>query len=75
MNATLQITLREVYGQIKAYPVCDQARRIAALAGTKTLTLDAIRIAQEMGFQLQYVDRFGAAENWNYEAFRLRLAA
>jgi hypothetical protein len=75
MNTTLKITLKEVYGQTKAYPACEQSEWIAKLAGTKTLTLEALRIAKDMGFTLQYVDRFGATENWTFHTLALRLAA
>ncbi len=75
MQAQLHVTLREVYGLVKAYPACPQAERLAKLAGTKTLTVAALRLAKEMGFELIYVDRFGAREAWTPEAFALRIAA
>jgi hypothetical protein len=74
MTTTLQITLREVYGAVKAYPVCSQAQELANMLGTKTLTLRALEGAERLGFELRYVDRFGASEKWNAEAFRLRIA-
>lgn len=43
---------REVYGVAKFYPVNDNARMIAELAGTKTLTPAAMALAQRLGFSL-----------------------
>ena len=40
---------RSVYGQTLIYPVCEQAKRFAKLAGTKTLTSAQLRIIREMG--------------------------
>lgn len=36
----MQITLQlcNIYGQTKAYPMCDKAKIFAKIAGTKTLT-------------------------------------
>jgi hypothetical protein len=65
METRIERTLREVYGTVKAYPVNEQAKRLAALAGTKTLTADTLRTARDMGFDLVYVDRFGAVESWS----------
>ena len=38
MDNRIVIRLREVYGQVKAYPASSQAERLAAMVGTKTLT-------------------------------------
>jgi hypothetical protein len=60
MQTIIAVTLKDVYGQTKAYPANDQASRLAALVGTKTLTVETLRQAQAMGFALTYVDRFGS---------------
>lgn len=62
MQATIQVTVKDVYGQELVYPVCDQAKRLAALVGTKTLTTVTLRQWVAMGGQLQYVGRFGNGE-------------
>lgn len=62
METVITVTLREVYGQVKAYPANEQAQRLADLVGTKTLTIDTLRGAARMGFRFQYVDRFSAQE-------------
>ena len=61
MQTTLQITIKSVYGRETIYPVCDQAKRLAALVGTKTLTQQTIRDAMGMGFKVEYVDAYRAA--------------
>lgn len=74
MNNSIEITLKDVYGAIKAYPHNDQARRLADMVNTKTLTLQTLLQAKAMGFNLVYVDRFGACEDWSGEALRIRLS-
>lgn len=74
MNTKIEVTLKDVYGAIKAYPHNDQAKRLAGMVGTKTLTVSTLRDAKAMGFDLIYVDRFGAHENWTVEGFALRLS-
>ena len=51
MNITIKV--REVYGQWRAYPVCEKAKALARLAGTKTLTEEAIKEAKLLGFSIQ----------------------
>lgn len=63
MDSVLQITIRDVYGRETIYPHNEQAKRLAALVGTKTLTQQTLRDAVRMGFRLQYVDRFGAGSH------------
>jgi hypothetical protein len=58
MNATLQITIKSVYGRETIYPVNEQAKKLAALVGTKTLTQQTIRDAMGMGFKIEYVDAY-----------------
>ena len=59
MEHTLEIILREVYGKITAYPVNEQARKLAAMMGTKTLTPGACRDAMGMGFKFIRRDSYG----------------
>lgn len=58
MNATIQICIKSIYGRETIYPVCPIAKGMAALAGTKTLTQESIRIIVGMGFKVQYVDAY-----------------
>ncbi len=60
MNTTLQVTIKNVYGNEMIYSVCDQAKRLASLIGAKTFTNATMRAAMEMGFHFEYVDHFRA---------------
>ncbi len=61
MQTEIQITIKSVYGETKAYPANDQARRLAGMVGTKTLTPSILEQARTMGFRIVEVDRFGQA--------------
>jgi hypothetical protein len=50
MNITVEI--REVYGQSKIYPVCDEAKIFADIAGTTTLLPRDIQRIQMLGFEV-----------------------
>lgn len=47
MQATVRI--KNVYGNETIYPENELAQNIARLAGTKTLTRQAIKVARDMG--------------------------
>ena len=47
------IEIRNVYGTEKVYPVCEQAHAFADIAGTTTLTPDALdHIQKRLGYEL-----------------------
>lgn len=46
------VEIKNVYGVQNVYPVCDQAKFFAALAGTKTLTTQAIKLIKQQGFSI-----------------------
>jgi len=48
----IEITARTVYGQTKFYPSNHQARMLAEIAGTATLTERALMLAREMGCEI-----------------------
>ena len=48
MNATIEI--RHVYGVATAYPACPTASLLARLAGTKTLTAEALATIRALGY-------------------------
>jgi hypothetical protein len=52
---SIKITLREVYGETKAYPACHKALIFAEMLGTKTLTQRALRDIQRLGFEVEVV--------------------
>jgi hypothetical protein len=52
MQTIIEVTARSVYGSVLLYPANEQATRLAALTGTKTLTMTTLRLAQSMGFSV-----------------------
>jgi hypothetical protein len=52
MSKEIVVRVETVYGNKTIYPVNDQAKRLAALAGTKTLTESTLRHAEAMGFKI-----------------------
>lgn len=57
MKDTLLVDVKSVYGVDKVYPHCDEAKVLATLAGTKTLTPDTIVLARKLGFTFEIVGR------------------
>jgi hypothetical protein len=51
VNITVRVTNN--YGTHAVYPVCEVARKLAALAGTKTLTPQAIHLIQDIGYTVR----------------------
>ena len=54
LNPTLRVRLADQYGRPVVHPVNQQARWLAEIAGTKTLTPHAIKLARRMGFTVEY---------------------
>lgn len=52
----VQIQIKTVYGNVTYYPVNDAAKRFAAIAGTKTLSVSTIKNIKALGFEVEYVD-------------------
>ena len=48
----IQIEIKNHYGNTMYYPACTKSRLLARLAGTKTLTREALRTIQELGYQV-----------------------
>lgn len=46
------VEVKNVYGVQTVYPVCEQAKFFAALAGTKTLTSQALKRIKQAGYQV-----------------------
>ena len=55
MDNTLNVERRSVYGVMKYYPVCNNAKLFARIARTTTLTPEVLRHAQSLGFLLSFV--------------------
>ena len=52
----VQVNLKSVYGKVVAYPANDAARIFATIAGTTTLTLEALQKIKALGFDVEAVD-------------------
>lgn len=46
----ITIKIKSVYGNDVIYPVCSDARLFAELAGTKTLTNQAVNVIKNLGY-------------------------
>jgi hypothetical protein len=57
VNARIEIEVRNVYGVPTIYPVNDQAKLLAKLAGTKTLTNASLALVAQMGFSIVTVSK------------------
>jgi hypothetical protein len=55
MDKQIKVERRNVYGVTKYYPVCDNAKLFARIARTITLTPEALKHAQSLGFLLTLV--------------------
>lgn len=49
---TITVQIRQVYGNEAIYPICEKAKLFAAIAGTKTLTLQAIAQIKLLGYEI-----------------------
>ena len=46
------IKIKNVYGENKAYPVCEHAKIIAEIAGTRTLTPENLQRIERLGLEI-----------------------
>lgn len=51
----IQIEIKNVYGTETVYPVCRHAKFLTAMAGTKTLTADKLRLIAANGYEIEVV--------------------
>lgn len=51
MNAIV-IKIKNVYGENKAYPVCEHAKILAEIAGTRTLTTENLKRIERLGLEI-----------------------
>jgi hypothetical protein len=47
------VQIKTNYGNEAIYPVCKMAEGFAAIAGTKTLTRQTLRMIKNMGFEIE----------------------
>ena len=48
----IQVEVKNVYGNTTIYPVCDKAKMFASIAGTKTLTREALEKVKKLGYEI-----------------------
>lgn len=53
---TVQIKIERVYGKLQIYPANSEARALAAIANTKTLTIDTLGQCPNLGLFVEVVD-------------------
>jgi hypothetical protein len=73
MTSTIKIQIKNVYGNETIYPACDHARFLAAMAGTKTLTPEKLRLIEAAGYKIEIVVPAALAAGWNGESARRRV--
>ena len=49
---TIKVRVKHVYGVPSVYPVCSDAKIFAEIAGTKTLTTNALKLIDQLGYEL-----------------------
>lgn len=59
--ATIQVQVRNVYGTPTIYPMCENAKRFATIAKTKTLSQANLRDIAALGFSIEHVPEYPAA--------------
>jgi hypothetical protein len=52
MTTTVTVSQKNTYGNITFYPANDLARFFAKVAGTKTLTIDVLKMIKDQGFEV-----------------------
>lgn len=51
---TITVEIRQQYGNTVLYPVCEDALRFAAIAGTTTLTERVLTCVKGLGYDINY---------------------
>jgi hypothetical protein len=49
----ITVEIKDVYGKVKYYPHCDEAKVFAAIAGTTTLTEQTLRRIMRLGYKVK----------------------
>ena len=53
----IQVTIENVYGTRRIYPLCDNAKAFASIAGTSTLTNQVIFYIKRLGYTVEVVQQ------------------
>jgi hypothetical protein len=68
MDKKITIEIKDVFGQLKYYPVCKDALVFASIAGTKTLSETNLRRIIELGYEIAtYEQRYVLPETLRRE--------
>ena len=68
MTKKITIEIKDVFGQLKFYPVCKDALIFASIAGTKTLSEVNLRRIIELGYEIAtYEQRYVLPETLRRE--------
>ena len=57
MTNTIKVEVKDVYGVLKYYPLCEKAQLFADIAGTKTLTVQVIKKIEALGYSISATTR------------------
>ena len=49
----IQVEVRNVFGNRLIYPVCENAKKFANLTGKKTLSIDALKLIESLGYMVE----------------------
>jgi len=52
LDNEITIEIKNVYGEDKAYPVCDKAKLFTDIAGTRTLRPADLNYIQQLGYKI-----------------------
>ncbi len=52
---TIQVEIKNIYGNETVYPVCEHAKLLAKLAGHKTLTSYDVQVIKQLGYTVEVV--------------------
>jgi hypothetical protein len=53
MTNIIEVEVKDVYGAVKYYPICEKAQLFADIAGTKTLTVEVIKKIEALGYSIK----------------------
>jgi len=55
MSRSILIEIKHSYGRKVIYPACNDAVAFAQIAGTKTLTPDALALIEQLGYTIDTI--------------------
>ncbi len=59
-GTTIQVMIKNVYGNEKVYPICERAKIFAKMVGQTTLTDFNLKYIKELGYTIQVVSQYEA---------------